>query len=71
MKLKIYFGCALAHSPEEYKKEIASFKKRLSEIEWVDLFEFCVPPPGQRQSDLPVGEIYKNDIIEGVGNSHM
>ncbi len=70
-QLPIYFGCALAYGPEDYKQRIASFKKRLSEIPWIKLFEFCVPPAGQKQSNLSPGEIYKNDILDGVGRSFV
>jgi hypothetical protein len=70
-KIKIYFGCALAYGPEEYKKEIASFKAELSAIPWVELFEFCVPPEGQKQSNLSPEIIYKVDIIDGVGSADV
>lgn len=70
-KLPIYFGCALLAGPIDYQKRIADFKKRLSDIPWIKLFEFCVPPPGERQSTLSPAEIYKNDILEGVGGSFV
>ena len=70
-KLKVYVGCALAYSPEEYKKEVYSFKEELSKIPWIHLFEFCKPSPGKTQSDLDPGFIYYNDIIEGVGGSDV
>lgn len=70
-KLPIYFGCALAYAPEEYKKEIASFKAKLAAIPWIHLFEFCVPKEGEQQSSLDPAYIYHNDIIEGVGRSFV
>lgn len=70
-KLPIYFGCALLAGPMDYQKRIAIFKKRLSDIPWIKLFEFCVPPPGEKQSNLSPSEIYKNDILEGVGGSFV
>ena len=71
MKLNIYFGCALAFGPKEYKLEIASIKKKLSNLPWIQLFEFCTPPSGQLQSDLTPEIIYETDIITGVGSAHV
>lgn len=70
-KLSIYFGCALAYGPKEYKKEISSFKAKLSALPWIELFEFCAPLEGQKQSSLSPEIIYKVDIIDGVGNAYV
>lgn len=64
-------GCALAYSPERYKKQIYKFKDELKKYSWINLFEFCKPAPGKRQSTLPPGVIYENDIIKGVGKAHI
>lgn len=69
--LNVYFGCALAYSPEEFKKDIYAAKDKLREIPWIKLFEFCTPDPGKQQSDLPAEDIYDNDINIGVGNAHV
>lgn len=68
-KLPIYFGCALLAGTEEYRQRITVFKKRLSDIPWILLYEFCTPLPGEAQSRLLPHKIYENDIIDGVGQS--
>lgn len=69
MNLRVYVGCALTHAPQDFKDGIELFKKRLREIEWIEVLDFITPNSTLQNPDP--GHIYYNDIHECVGTAHV
>jgi hypothetical protein len=64
-KVRVYIGCALTHASDEYKNQIHQFKKKLREVEWIEVLDFwskegVVPDPY---------DIYCTDIHDCVGTA--
>ena len=55
-KLKVYVGCALTHSTEEYRQQIADFKDRLRELPNVEVLDFV------GLENATSEEVYEHDI---------
>lgn len=55
-KPKLYVGCALAHSSQEFKEFISSFKQKIAEETGIEVLEFLGQVKGTE------AEVYKHDI---------
>lgn len=60
-KIKVYVGCALTYAPEEYKKDIETFKGYLQKLPNVELLDFMDVEKGTSY------DVYKHDIHTCVG----
>ncbi len=69
--INVYVSCALTHAPDEYKQDILLFIGELQKIPGIVVLEFCPPPPGEKQSVLPAGDVYHNDIHASVKKAHF
>ncbi|MEJ0001982.1 MAG: hypothetical protein WDN09_02275 [bacterium] len=65
MKLRVYFACALTHSPPDFQQKIASVKECLKALPDVELLDFVGLVDGSPQ------DVYEHDIHTCVKSADL